>query len=67
MSLFIEFSRVATFVVMAFIGLICASFGMSGILLGLKIFFFVSILAFPLINLVLYKFEKNLIKMEILK
>lgn len=66
-SLFIEFSRVATFVVMAFIGLICASFGMSGILLGLKIFFFVSILAFPLINLVLYKFEKNLIKMEILK
>lgn len=66
-SLVIEFSRVATFAVMAIIGAVCASFGVSGILIGLKAFFFVSILGFPAINWVLYKFEKNLIKMEILK
>lgn len=59
-------ARTITFGIMCVVGLVCVS-SASLALVGLKIFFFVSILFFPLINLLLYFFEKKLIKFEMLK
>lgn len=59
-------SRVTCFVVMIVTGLIGAAFGTNGLIVALKCLFVLAILMFASMNWLLYKYEKKLIKHEIL-
>lgn len=66
LEIIMEASRAIGFVLMIVTGLIGASFGEQGLILALKIFFIFVIILYALVNLALAKFEKKLVKYEIL-
>ena len=59
-------SRVTCFVIMIVTGLIGASFGTQGLIIALKVLFVLAIFMFASMNWLLYKYEKKLIKHEVL-
>jgi hypothetical protein len=59
-------SRVSCFVIMIITGLIGASFGTQGLIVALKLLFVLAIFMFASMNWLLYKYEKRLIKHEVL-
>lgn len=66
-EIILEASRTIGFGIMILTGVIGMSFGAEGLIIALKIFFVLIMIAKIFINLVLSRFEKKLIKYEIIK
>lgn len=66
-EIMLEISRTIGFSLMILSGVIGASFGKSGLIVALKIFFVLAMINYMLINVAFNKFEKKLVKYEIIK
>lgn len=66
-EILLETSRVIGFAIMILTGIIGASFGASGLVTALKIYFIFIIILYALVSLSLCKFEKKLVEYDVLK
>lgn len=67
LEIILEISRTIGFALMILTGIIGASFGADGLVVALKVFFIVAMLNYIVINLLFSRFEKKLVKYEIIK
>lgn len=67
LEIVLEISRTIGFTLMILTGVIGASFGENGLVVALKVFFVVAMLNYILINVAFNRFEKKLVKYEIIK
>ena len=67
LEIVLEISRTIGFALMILTGVIGANFGADGLVVSLKVFFVIAMLNYILINLAFNRFEKKLVKYEIIK
>ncbi len=66
-EIILEVSRTIGFGLMILAGVIGANFGESGLIVALKVFFVLAMVNYTLINFAFSRFEKKLVKYEIIK